>query len=169
MRGEFTAEPTEKKTCLTSPKFAAITMFLAVLAHPNFAAASLGGTASTVESDRARMQAEFRVERKDAYSVHELRALNGVVVKEFISPNGIVFGVAWQGPSRPDLQQLLGGYFAQFRQAAKTQRETSSVRRMLRIEQPGLVLHSGGHARAFVGHAYVPELLPPGVHAEEIR
>jgi Protein of unknown function (DUF2844) len=27
----------------------------------------------------------------------------------------------------------------------------------------------GGHPRAFAGMAYVPEMLPPGVRAEEIQ
>ena len=37
------------------------------------------------------------------------------------------------------------------------------------VRQPGLVVHSGGHMRAFVGHAYVPQLVPAGVATGEIR
>lgn len=147
----------------------AIAGALAALAHPSITAASLGGTATTVEADRAKMKASLRMTQKSSYAIHELQSPNGVVVKEFVSPTGIVFGVAWQGPVRPDLQQLLGGYFPQFSQAAQTQKERSSLRRMLRVEEPGLVVHSGGHPRAFFGRAYVPQLIPAGVQPEEIQ
>ncbi len=144
-------------------------LVIAGILDPYAAYASLGGTANTVEADRARMQASLRMTQKDSYSIHELTSQNGVVVKEFVSPTGIVFGVTWRGPARPDLQQLLGGYFAQFSQAARTEREHSSLRRMLRVEALELVLHSGGHARSFFGQAYVPQLLPSGVQPEEIQ
>jgi len=115
------------------------------------------------------MQASLQMTKKSQYAVHELRAPNQVVVREFVSPTGIVFGVAWQGPSRPDLQQLLGGYFAHFAQAAQQQKGQQPGRRMLRVEEPGLVVESGGHARAFYGRAYVPQLVPSGVAPEEIQ
>jgi hypothetical protein len=32
-----------------------------------------------------------------------------------------------------------------------------------------LVVRIGGHVRAFVGRAYVPEMLPSGVRAEDVQ
>lgn len=137
------------------------------MSDPYPAAASLGGTADTVQADQARMQASLRMTKKDLYAVHELSAPNKVVVREFVSPTGIVFGVAWQGPTRPDLQNLLGGYFQQF--AAQAQKKQGPRLRQMRVQEPGLVVEGGGHARAFVGRAYVPQLVPAGVQAEEIQ
>jgi Protein of unknown function (DUF2844) len=139
------------------------------MADPYAAAASLGGTATTVQADQARMQASSRMTKKDLYAIHELSAANHVVVREFVSPTGIVFGVAWQGPTRPDLQQLLGGYFQHFVQVAGAQKKQGVRRRQMLVQEPGLAVQGGGHARAFVGRAYVPQLLPAGVQAEEIQ
>jgi hypothetical protein len=146
---------------------AAITF--AAMGDPVCTCASLGGTVGTVRADQARMQASLKTTEKDLYAIHEMRAPNNVVVREFVSPTGLVFGVAWQGPSRPDLQQLLGGNFATFTQAAKAQKEHRAGRGPLLIQQAGLVVQMGGHARAFFGKAYIPQMLPAGVHAEEIQ
>lgn len=106
---------------------------------------------------------------KQSYTVYEIRAATGTVVREYASPTGTVFAVAWQGPWLPDMRQLLGTYFEQYAQAAKAQSGTRMGRRPLMIEQPGLVVESGGHPRAFSGKAYVPEMLPQGVRAEDLQ
>jgi hypothetical protein len=86
-------------------------------------------------------------------------------VREYVAASGAVFGVAWNGPVVPNLRQVLGQYFEPYTQSAKTKRTGHS---QLRVEQPGLVVHSGGHMRAFSGTAYVPQMLPPGVTASDI-
>ena len=164
--GAETAKPTNSITLRVA---LSIAFAILALGEPYSAVASLGGTATTVEADRARMQASLHMTKKQLYAVHELSAQNGVVVREFVSPTGLVFGVAWQGPARPDLQQLLGGFFEHFAAAAKAQKQQQAGRRMLRLEEPGLVVESGGHARALYGRAYVPGMLPSGVQPEEIR
>ena len=52
--------------------------------------------------------------------MHEITTTTGVV-REFVSPGGAVFGVAWDGQFPPDLQQLLGPYYQQAQQAATAQ------------------------------------------------
>ena len=79
-----------------------------------------------------------------------------------------VFGVAWDGPQIPDLRQILGNYYDQFERSA-AQRRLVHQRGPLAIEEPGLVVYSGGHMRAYTGKAYVPAELPQGVRPEEIR
>jgi len=69
----------------------------------------------------------------------------------------------------PDLRQLLGGYFEQYRTALQARSGPRVSRRPVAIEQPGLVVQVGGHLRAFAGRAYVPDMLPSGVRAEEIQ
>lgn len=133
------------------------------------ASAALGGDATSVQSDQARMKGSLQSVQKATYAVHEITAPTGTVVREYVSPTGKVFGVAWQGPFVPDLQQLLGSYFEQYSQAAKSARETHVGRRPLFIQQPGLVVQTGGHMRSYTGRAYVPEMLPQGVIADAIR
>jgi Protein of unknown function (DUF2844) len=129
------------------------------------ARASLGGSEATVEIDRQQVGATLRVIPSSAYIVHELQVPSGTVVREYVSPAGNVFGVAWQGPSMPDLRQLLGAYFDQYVEASSARK----ARGPISIERAGLVLQSGGHMRAFVGRAYIPAALPQGVVADAVR
>ena len=128
--------------------------------------ASLGGNESTVQSDQAQTQATRRILSSARYTVHELQAPTGGHVREFVSPAGVVFGVAWDGPSMPNLRQVLGTYFDRYTAAIVTARRTRGA---VFVAVPGLVVQSTGHMRAFTGSAYVPEALPEGVVADEVR
>ena len=142
---------------------AGIALLAAVVALPVHAA--LGGSEASVETDRQKIDGTQRVLQAAAYSVHEMQAPSGTVVREFVSPEGLVFGVAWQGPSMPDLRQVLGSYFDRYVNAAAQRKARGPVM----IEQPGLVVQSSGHMRAFTGRAYIPEALPPGVGVDSIK
>jgi hypothetical protein len=140
-----------------------------LLAGAGRASAELGGDAATVAADQQQMQsAKQSVRRAGNYTAHEYEVQTGSVVREYVSPAGKVFGVAWHGPRIPDLRQLLGAYYAQYERAAAA---AGNVRHRgpLLIQEPGLVVQSGGHMRAYSGWAYVPGLLPADVRAEEIR
>jgi hypothetical protein len=104
-----------------------------------------------------------------SYTVHEIQGTAGTVVREYVSSEGKVFGIAWQGPWVPDMRQLLGSYFDQYAQANQTQKGARMRRGPVLINEPGLVVQIGGHPRAFAGRAYVPEMLPSGVRAESIQ
>jgi hypothetical protein len=144
---------------------AMLTIF--VTAFPAWA--SLGGDTASIDADQLHMQGTGRIIAAESYSVHEIQGASGAVVREYVSREGKVFGLAWHGPWPPNMRQLLGSYFEQYIQAAKAQSGSRMGRRPLMIEQPGLVVQLGGHARAFAGLAYVPEMLPTGVRAEEIQ
>jgi len=133
------------------------------------ALAALGGDVSSVEADRAHMKAEITVTQAEAYAVHEMKAPGGTVVREYVSSDGRVFGVAWQGSFIPDMKQLLGTYYQQYAAAAKAARTARRGRGPLNIQQPGLVFENSGHMHAFSGRAYDPGLLQQGVSANDIR
>jgi hypothetical protein len=133
------------------------------------ASAALGGTLESVQADQAHMEASIKISYGRAYTVHEMTGQTRTTVREYVSPAGKVFGVAWQGPFIPDLRQILGSYFEQYSQAAKAERESHVGRRSLNLQEPGLVMQSSGHMRAYSGWAYDPSLLPAGVSAAEIR
>ena len=130
---------------------------------------TLGGNLDSVQSDQARMMAALKSREAIGYTVHEMRTPAGVVIRQYVSRAGRVFGVAWQGPFMPDMRQLLGAYFPQFSAAAKRQRESHVGRHLLNIQEPGLVAESNGHMRAYSGRAYDPALLPEGVHGNDVR
>jgi len=147
-------------------------VFLSSLLAPICASAALGGDVVSVKADQQEMRATRAVQANEKYSVHEITAPYGTVVREYVSPDGKVFGVAWRGPFLPDLQQLLGSYYAQFVQGAQDAKAAEPGRSRnlpLKVDRSELVLHSGGHTRAYAGHAYVPGMIPSGVDAQEIR
>jgi hypothetical protein len=146
-----------------------VACFAWVLATALAAHGALGGDIASVQTDQVHMHGSMRMSTATGYTVQEIQGSNGIVVREYVSQAGKVFGVAWQGPWPPDLRQLLGSYFGQYEQAVKAQRAEHIGRRPLLINEPGLVVGMGGHPRSFFGHAYVPEMLPAGVHAEDIQ
>jgi hypothetical protein len=147
---------------------AIVSATMLLIALPAFA--GLGENVSSVLADQAHMQGGLRTMQSESDIVHEITAANGVVVREYASPaTGKVFAVAWQGAWPPDMRQVLANYFAQYQQAAQAQANLHAARRSLVINQPGLVVESGGHMRSFAGRAYIPDLLPEGVKAEAIR
>jgi hypothetical protein len=141
--------------------------------------ATLGDNAASVLTDQARMKGTVRSVDNQTYVMHEITATSGAKVREFVTPGGAVFGVAWEGQQPPDLQQLLGPYYQQAKQArqAQVQLQDQNVsqsaprahRAPVVIQTPGLVLYEGGHVRSFHGAAYIPQLIPPGVQASDIR
>lgn len=135
---------------------------------PLSALAALGGNASSIVSDKTHMRAQLRATASNGYSVHALQTDVGIHVREYVSAQGKVFAVAWDGPNLPDLTQLLGEYFPAF-QAAMTERRSRGVRGPVALQQNDLVVESNGHMRAYFGRAYVPSLLPPQVSIEEIQ
>ncbi|MFM0080919.1 DUF2844 domain-containing protein [Paraburkholderia sediminicola] len=132
----------------------------------SFAAhATLGQNVSTVDSDQTSLHAvAHTVTTQSAYSVHLITMPSGTLVREYVAPNGIVFGVAWQGPTLPDLKTMLGTSFDPYVAATATRRGTP-----LAVSGNDLVVYSGGHLRAFAGYAYLPQAVPAGVDVGVIQ
>ncbi len=148
------------------------TFFSASLFLPFRASAVLGGDEASVQIDQKQMKAQRAVQVSGRYSVHEITTPYGTVVREYVSPNGTVFGVAWRGPFLPNFQQLLGNYYGTFAQAAQEARQAQPGRwrnAPMTVDRSDLIMHSAGHTRAYAGQAYVPGLLPQGVAAQEIQ
>jgi Protein of unknown function (DUF2844) len=130
--------------------------------------AALGESTGSVASDmKALSAARGNITSYKGYSVQEINSAS-VVVREYISASGVVFGVAWNGLTRPDLTQLLGSYAAEYHEIMrKTQRARG--RRSLRIKTDNIVVEEWGHMRNLRGRAYVPALIPAGVSVDEIN
>ncbi|MFI5115416.1 MAG: DUF2844 domain-containing protein [Terriglobales bacterium] len=139
-----------------------------LLALPLPALAVLGDNAASVLSDQARMKGTLRSVDHGTYVMHEITS-SGTVVREFVSPAGVVFGVAWEGQFPPDLQQLLGPYYQQAQKAATPPPPPRRRGAPVVIETPGLVMYETGHMRTFHGQAYIPQLVPQGVQVSEIH
>ena len=104
-----------------------------------------------------------------SYTVRTTTLVVGTVVNEYVGADGVVFGIAWQGPRIPDLPTLLGSYFPQYVQGIQNQRANGGGRGPVSVTGSALVVRSGGHMGAFAGQAYLPQSLPAGVSPGDIQ
>ncbi|WP_414996580.1 DUF2844 domain-containing protein [Asticcacaulis sp.] len=146
------------------------TLCLALLAFTTPAHATLGGKAATVDTDRTRLKARSaaQVDRVN-YTVHELTLDSGTVAREFMSSDGTVFAVSWQGPQRPNLKQLFGdSYFSRFQTENKSTARIR-MRRAMAVTHSDFVVRTGGHSGAFWGFAYLPQTAPGGFPVQVLQ
>lgn len=141
-------------------------LFASVLAIP--VSASLGSDLSSVHRDAVHADGEIRVTSKAQYSIYELKISTGTRVREFISAEGLVFAVAWDGPFLPEFQQFLGSNFQKYTDALHVQKLRYFSRKPVLIRLNDLVFESSGHVGAFWGRAYIPQAVPPGVAITEL-
>jgi len=129
--------------------------------------AGLGGDAASVDVDVAKMKGQARATPVAGYTMSEITLPSGTVVHEFVSSEGKVFAVSWKGMAVPDLSQTLGTYFAEYKAAAAATPHASHHN--LTVQQPDLVVRTGGHMRNWYGQAYVRSLLPPNFSPDDIK
>jgi len=130
--------------------------------------ATLGGSADSVESDRTALAAVRHSETPGTgYTVHEF-AYNGTTVREYVSPQGIVFAVAWNGNRSPDLTTLLGSYANEYQNALQNTPHQPGVRHSS-IMSDNVVVQRWGQLHNLQGRAYAPALIPTGVTIDEIK
>lgn len=128
--------------------------------------AGLGENVASVDSDAQVLGGQHVMVAKAGYNLHQITTADGTLVKEFASPEGLVFGVSWQGHHIPNLSQLLGSYITNFRQS---QRAHVVPRRAVTVKGANFVLSSMGHMLNFRGLAYVPGLIPANLTAEVVQ
>jgi hypothetical protein len=132
------------------------------------AGAALGQSVSTVEADRTALSAVGDATTvHNRYSVREFES-GATMVREYVSPAGVVFGIAWNGLVHPDLDQLLGSYADEYRRVLQ-QTQRIPGRRRIQLKADSLVVEKWGHMRNLEGRAYDPALIPAGVSVDEIR
>jgi hypothetical protein len=130
--------------------------------------AALGGGLDSISSDHGALHANRREKSvKDKYSVEEITA-DAITVREYVSPSGIVFGIAWNGYVHPDLLQLLGSYTGEFT-AARQKAARKSGSRRLHLATKNIIVEKWGHMRDLRGRAFAPSLIPTGLTSDEIK
>jgi hypothetical protein len=130
--------------------------------------ATLGENLQSVEADVKNLAAvQGATTVKNSYTIHEFR-YGETTVREYVSSTGVVFGIAWDGFTHPDLTQLLGPYLGEYEEALR-QGAGGGERSRLEVKTKGLVVEKWGYMRNLQGRAYAPALIPSGVKVEEIR
>jgi hypothetical protein len=141
---------------------------VAVLVTSRSTLAALGGPADSVESDRRALHAlRGGTTVNDSYSVQEMD-YDGTALREYVSSDGIVFAITWNGIRHPDLTTLLGSYVKSYNEALQKTPFQPGARR-LSLKADGVVVEKWGRVRSLHGRAYAPDLIPPGVALDEIR
>ena len=141
---------------------------VAFLAAARDALAVLGGPVDSVNKDMAALKAtRSQVTTLPGYSVHEI-ASGALTLREYVSSDGIVFGIAWDGLLSPKLSYLLGAYYSQYREARR-QVPPSHGKKSMRVKANDVVVEKWGHMRSMHGRAYAPLLLPAGVSPDIVR
>lgn len=141
-------------------------LLLVLLALAPAAWATLGQYEGSVSLDQQVLRGEMRDQVYAAYKVHQIISSDGAVIREYVSPQGKVFGISWHAHVLPNLSQLLGSYFPRIQQAAQARTQR---RAPLLINAPDLVYCSGGRMMNFHGSAYLPSLLPRNVAPGVVR
>lgn len=126
--------------------------------------------AATVRAlQRAMRSADGAQANAAAYTVREITLGSGTVIHEYTSAAGTVFGLAWRGPSMPDLESLLGSYFPQYTAGVQVAHAARGWRAPVSVDTSGLVIRTGGHMGAFEGQAWLPTALPAGLTGNDIQ
>jgi hypothetical protein len=139
-----------------------------IVAWHGIAYAALGEDMRGVQMDASALKGTVRTTSLVQYDVHEINSAEGVTVREFVTRDGSVFALSWSGPVPPDLQRLLGRYFAAYA-ASLNMLDHPGLRRSVRIVTPELTVELGGHMRAYIGRAYLPSLIPDGIGLAELK
>ncbi|MDA8087326.1 MAG: DUF2844 domain-containing protein [Nitrospiraceae bacterium] len=141
---------------------------LSLILAASAAQATLGGPAGSIKSDASALRGARRTVRTQKnYTIHEITTA-AVTIREYVSPGGVVFGIAWNGIAYPDLTKLLGCYAGEYAEARRRMPRAHG-RKPLRVKTGNIVVEKWGHMRDLHGRAYVPALIPDGVSASDIR
>ncbi len=142
---------------------------MAFLANARQTQAALGESEDSVAADQSALSAVNRVTTAcQGYTIHEF-TMDGTAVREYVSPSGIVFGIAWNGLIHPDLKPLMGSYAGEYEAALKRTPPKPGISRNARWETDRVVVEKWGQMRNLQGRAYAPALIPPGVSIDEIK
>jgi hypothetical protein len=131
------------KKIMFSRLFLGLSLFLAVFASAGQVQATLGESFDSAASDQKAISSVRKTAKTSTeYTVQEVRT-ETMTVREYASPSGIVFGIAWNGLTHPDLTPLLGSYADEYQKATKkTQRQPG--RRHSQVKTGGVVVEKWG-------------------------
>ena len=133
--------------------------------------AVLGADASSIAADQTRLRGarHAMMAERAPVQAHELTMADGSTIREFVSPSGVVFAVAWSTRFKPDLDLLLGAHAPAYAAAASEALRVPGIRRRVELHRGDLVVHSTAHLNAWVGRAWLQSLVPQGVDADVLR
>ncbi|MGD0278561.1 MAG: DUF2844 domain-containing protein [Smithella sp.] len=130
--------------------------------------ATLGESADSVAANKKTFSAvRSSTITSSKYSVHVFQT-ETITVREYVSPSGVVFGIAWNGLTYPDLTPLLGSYTSEYQKALSNVKRQHG-HKYIKVKSDNVVVEKWGHMRNLQGRAYLPASIPQGVYVDEIK
>ena len=81
-----------------------------LLSLPIFAKAELGGNLTGITQEQKTFGSSLTSSPQSNYTIYIQSISPDLVIKEYVSSSGNIFGVAWKGSTLPNFQILLGNY-----------------------------------------------------------
>ncbi|MFT4064030.1 DUF2844 domain-containing protein [Paraburkholderia sp.] len=88
-------------------------------------------------------------------------------INEYATSTGQIIAYTWQGPTMPDLHALLGKYADSYKAGAAA--ANNGNLHSSRVARSDVIVESGGPMRGYVGRAWLPAALPPGVTSDDLQ
>jgi hypothetical protein len=142
----------------------AVPVLLGIAASP--AEAQLGGS---LPPSQAAHAAVVKNVLNGAVRTRSWLDEGGTTINEYTSADGTIFAYAWHGPTMPNLRHLLGRYADTYLAAATSRFAADGNLHASHVVHPALIVDSGGQMRSYVGRAWLPAALPPGVTPADLQ
>jgi len=134
-----------------------------LLSLPIFAKAELGGNLAGITQEQKTFGSSLTYSPQSNYTIYIQSISPDLVIKEYVSSSGNIFGVAWKGSTLPNFQILLGNYYSNYLSAQ--QQNPRSVF----LQDNNLVIESSGVMGGYIGRAFLPKQVPTGLAPTAIQ
>ena len=134
-----------------------------LLSLPIFAQAELGGNLASITQEQKTFGSSLTYSPQSNYTIYIQSISPDLVIKEYVSSSGNIFGVAWKGSTLPNFQILLGNYYSNYLSAQ--QQNPRSVF----LQDNNLVIESSGVMGGYIGRAFLPKQVPTGLAPTAIQ
>jgi hypothetical protein len=131
---------------------------------PTPAQATLGGDAASVQANQSHLGGELRIEKLAYGERHILELSTGTVIRQYVSPTGVVYAVTWHGHRMPNLNEIFGSYAAELSRRDRIR----GGRHNMALDGTNFMMRATGHGQTFAGRAWVPSLVPAGVDLDAV-
>lgn len=122
---------------------------------------------SSAKNLSQQKMASAKVTSDTLFTTHEYEE-RGNTVKEFADKEGVVFAVSWQGVSKPNLNNLFGTYFNEYKEGLDEVPKQYGVK-TVNFKTSKMVVRRSGRMRDMRGFVYIPALVPAGVRIEDLQ
>ncbi|HEY2024375.1 DUF2844 domain-containing protein [Paraburkholderia sp.] len=147
------------RRCLIASAIAVATCCVGAGAHAELGGVMPNQAASAASAPHTILNGALRVRTwTDA---------GNTAINEYATSTGQIIAYTWQGPTMPDLHALLGKYADSYKAGAAA--AANGDLHSSRIARPDVIVESGGPMRGYVGRAWLPAALPPGVTSDDLQ